>query len=101
MMEVPVFFRQKRCTIGGKVFEIHKFRSMIVDAEKEGEVIPAKEDDERITPVGKFIRKTRIDELPQFIDILKGDMSVVGSSSGEGGACRAVYGGSAGIFLSD
>ena len=74
----PVFFRQKRCTIGGKVFEIHKFRSMIVDAEKEGEVIPAKEDDERITPVGKFIRKTRIDELPQFIDILKGDMSVVG-----------------------
>ena len=73
-----VFFRQKRCTIGGKVFEIHKFRSMIVDAEKEGEVIPAKEDDERITPVGKFIRKTRIDELPQFIDILKGDMSVVG-----------------------
>lgn len=45
----PVFFRQKRCTIGGKVFEIHKFRSMIVDAEKEGEVIPAKEDDERIT----------------------------------------------------
>ena len=74
----PVFFRQKRCTIGGKVFEIHKFRSMIVDAEKEGEVIPAKEDDERITPVGKFIRKTRIDELPQFIDILKGDMSFIG-----------------------
>ena len=74
----PVFFMQDRCTIGGKVFKIHKFRSMIVDAEKEGEVIPAIEEDNRITPVGKFIRKTRLDELPQFIDILKGDMSVVG-----------------------
>lgn len=74
----PVFFRQKRCTINGKEFYIHKFRSMIVDAEKEGEVIPATDDDERITPVGKVIRKTRLDELPQFIDILKGDMSVVG-----------------------
>ena len=57
---------------------IHKFRSMVEDAEKDGEVIPASDDDERITPIGKFIRKTRIDELPQFIDILKGDMSVVG-----------------------
>ena len=73
-----VFFRQKRCTINGKEFYIHKFRSMIVNAEKEGEVIPATDDDERITPVGKVIRKTRLDELPQFIDILKGDMSVVG-----------------------
>ena len=75
----PVFFTQDRCTQNGRIFKIYKFRSMIVDAEKRrGEVIPAKEDDERITPVGKFIRKTRIDELPQFIDILKGDMSVVG-----------------------
>lgn len=74
----PVFFRQERCTIGGKVFSIHKFRSMIVDAEKAGEVIPATDDDDRITPVGRIIRKTRLDELPQFIDILKGDMSVVG-----------------------
>ena len=74
----PVFFRQERCTIGGKVFSIHKFRSMIVGAEKEGEVIPATEEDPRVTPVGKFLRKTRMDELPQFIDILKGDMSVVG-----------------------
>lgn len=74
----PVFFRQKRCTINGREFYIHKFRSMIVHAEREGAVIPATEDDERITPVGKVIRKTRLDELPQFIDILKGDMSVVG-----------------------
>ena len=78
----PVFFRQKRCTIDGREFFIHKFRSMIVDAEKEGEVIPATEDDDRITPVGKVIRKTRLDELPQFIDILKGDMSVVGPRPG-------------------
>ena len=74
----PVFFRQDRCTINGKVFSIHKFRSMIENAEKEGEVIPTTEDDKRVTPIGKFIRKTRLDELPQFIDILKGDMSVVG-----------------------
>lgn len=74
----PVFFMQERCTINGKVFKIHKFRSMVENAEREGEVIPATDDDDRITPIGKFIRKTRIDELPQFIDILKGDMSVVG-----------------------
>ncbi len=74
----PVMFRQERCTINGKVFRIHKFRSMIVDAEKEGKSIPATDDDPRITPIGKFIRKTRIDELPQMIDILNGNMSLVG-----------------------
>ena len=74
----PVFFKQERCTIGGKVFSIHKFRSMIVDAEKEGKSIPATEHDPRITPVGSFIRKTRIDELPQMFDILVGNMSFVG-----------------------
>lgn len=74
----PVMFRQERCTINGKVFRIHKFRSMIVDAEKDGRVIPATEKDPRITPIGSFLRKTRIDELPQMIDILEGNMSVVG-----------------------
>ena len=74
----PVFFVQDRCTINGKVFKIHKFRSMIENAEKDGEVIPATDDDARITPVGKIIRKTRLDELPQFFDILIGNMSVVG-----------------------
>lgn len=74
----PVMFRQDRCTIDGKVFSIHKFRSMIVNAEKNGQVIPATDNDPRITPIGKFIRKTRIDELPQMIDILQGNMSVVG-----------------------
>lgn len=74
----PVMFRQKRCTIHGKTFYIHKFRSMIVNAESAGEVIPTTEHDPRITPIGRFIRKTRIDELPQMIDILVGNMSVVG-----------------------
>lgn len=74
----PVFFRQERCTIGGKRFMILKFRSMIVDAEKDGRPHPAGEKDDRITKVGHVIRATRIDELPQIINILKGDMSIVG-----------------------
>ncbi len=74
----PVFFKQKRCTLNGKVFEIHKFRSMIVDAEKEGLSVPASEKDPRITPIGNIIRATRLDELPQIFDILSGNMSLVG-----------------------
>lgn len=74
----PVFFRQKRLTFHGREFEILKFRSMIVDAEKAGEVIPCKTGDHRITRVGRFIRATRLDELPQLLNILKGDMSIVG-----------------------
>ena len=74
----PVMFRQDRCTINGKVFSIHKFRSMIVDAEKDGKSIPATDGDPRITPVGNIIRKTRLDELPQMLDILAGNMSIVG-----------------------
>ena len=74
----PVFFKQRRCTIDGKEFNILKFRSMIVDAEKPGMVIPATNKDPRITPVGHIIRATRIDELPQLINVLKGEMSIVG-----------------------
>ena len=74
----PVFYKQDRVTIGGKVFGIVKFRSMIEDAEKDGKPIPAGEDDDRITKVGRFIRATRIDELPQLINIIAGDMSIVG-----------------------
>lgn len=74
----PVFFKQRRCTKDLKEFEILKFRSMIVDAEKDGRVIPATEKDPRITPVGRVIRATRIDEVPQLINVLKGEMSVVG-----------------------
>ncbi|RKJ00095.1 exopolysaccharide biosynthesis polyprenyl glycosylphosphotransferase [bacterium D16-54] len=74
----PVFYVQERCTKGGRVFRIYKFRSMIVDAEKEGHSIPAAEQDPRITPVGRIIRASRVDELPQVFNILKGDMSIVG-----------------------
>ncbi len=74
----PVFFLQDRCTLNGKVFKIHKFRSMIVDAEKGGISVPAGEKDPRITPVGRILRATRLDELPQLIDILVGNMSLVG-----------------------
>ncbi len=74
----PVFYKQKRLTIDGKEFFVYKFRSMIVDAEKDGRPQLASDEDDRITPVGKILRKFRIDELPQLLNILKGDMSVVG-----------------------
>lgn len=74
----PVFYKQTRCTIGDKQYKILKFRSMIVNAEADGRARMAQEHDDRITPIGKIIRATRIDELPQFFNILKGDMSVVG-----------------------
>ncbi len=73
----PVIYTQKRLGKDGKEFEIYKFRTMIADAEKDGAVW-AKRDDERVTPFGAFLRKTHLDEIPQFLNILKGDMSVVG-----------------------
>lgn len=73
-----VFFKQKRLTKGGKEFELIKFRSMIMNAEPDGKMIKAKENDPRITKYGRFIRRTRIDELPQVFNILKGEMSFVG-----------------------
>ena len=74
----PVFYCQKRLTQNGRVFSIMKFRSMTVNAEKDGVARLASANDSRITPVGRFIRATRIDELPQLINILQGDMSLVG-----------------------
>lgn len=74
----PVFYKQIRLTQYGREFKILKFRSMRVDAEKDGKARLAAEHDDRITKVGRFIRSCRIDELPQLINILKGDMSVVG-----------------------
>ena len=74
----PAFYRQCRLTKDGRRFDVLKFRSMRVDAEKDGKARLASANDDRITPVGHFIRKVRIDELPQLINILKGDMSIVG-----------------------
>lgn len=74
----PVLYRQERVGLDGKVFTLMKFRSMSVNAEKDGKAVWASKNDDRITTVGKFIRKTRIDELPQILNILKGDMRLVG-----------------------
>ena len=74
----PVFYKQTRLTKDRKLFGILKFRSMRVDAEKDGKARLASENDDRITRVGKLIRAVRLDELPQLINILKGDMSLVG-----------------------
>ena len=84
----PLFFKQKRVGKNGRYFYIYKFRSMYIDAEERKKELMAQnemnglmfkmKDDPRITKVGKFIRKTSIDELPQFWNILKGDMSFVG-----------------------
>lgn len=74
----PVFYRQTRVTKDGKEFDIIKFRSMVVNAEKQGKAVPATDNDARITRTGRFIRKTRIDEIPQIFNIIKGDMSIVG-----------------------
>lgn len=74
----PILYKQVRCTRSQKEFYIMKFRSMRTDAEKDGVARLASKNDSRITPIGKVIRKCRIDELPQLINILKGDMSFIG-----------------------
>ena len=85
----PVLFKQQRLGLHGKVFTIYKFRSMYIDAEERKKELQSRnevkglmfkmENDPRITRVGKFIRKTSIDELPQFYNVVKGDMSLVGT----------------------
>lgn len=72
----PVIFKQERLGFKGKVFKIYKFRSMCLNAEKDG--VYEKKGDVRVTRVGRIIRKTSIDEIPQFINILKGEMSLIG-----------------------
>lgn len=74
----PVVYRQFRVGLNHKIFKIYKLRSMRLDAEKFSGAVWAQENDPRITPIGRFMRKTHIDEIPQFINVLKGEMSIVG-----------------------
>lgn len=74
----PVFFSQNRVGEKGKIYQVHKFRSMVDNAEKQSGPVWAESDDDRVTRVGKIIRKLRIDEVPQLYNVLKGDMSFVG-----------------------
>ena len=76
--KAPIFFRQVRVGEGGKPFQVLKFRSMKIDAEQHGRAVWATKNDSRVTRVGGFIRKVRIDELPQIFNVLRGDMSFVG-----------------------
>jgi putative colanic acid biosynthesis UDP-glucose lipid carrier transferase len=74
----PVLFKQTRLGVNGKMFQVYKFRSMTIHQEQEGTVTQATRHDTRITPIGAFLRKSSLDELPQFLNVLFGDMSVVG-----------------------
>ena len=74
----PVFFSQGRRTKDGRIFKMYKFRSMVVNAESQGSGLFNYENDPRVTKVGRFLRNTSIDELPQLFNVLKGDISVVG-----------------------
>lgn len=74
----PVFFKQGRRTKDGRVFKMLKFRSMCVEAEKQGTGLFSYDNDPRVTKVGAFLRKTSLDEIPQFFNVLMGDISVVG-----------------------
>ncbi|MEI3611392.1 sugar transferase [Pseudogracilibacillus sp. SO30301A] len=73
-----IFYKQERLGFKGKVFEIYKFRTMVENAENIGSGIKTFQDDPRITTIGKFLRKTSLDEIPQLINVLKGDMSIIG-----------------------
>lgn len=74
----PAIYRQRRVGLHGRVFELYKFRSMYVDAEARTGAVWAAENDPRITPAGRWLRKLRLDELPQFVNVLKGEMAIVG-----------------------
>ena len=74
----PVLFRQERRTKNGRIFKMYKFRSMVVDAETQGAGLFNYKDDPRVTKIGRFMRNTSIDELPQLWNVLKGDLSIVG-----------------------
>lgn len=75
---LPIFYSQERLGKGGRIFRIYKFRSMYQNAEADGEAKPAEENDPRVTRIGNFLRRTRIDEVPQFVSVFTGEMSLVG-----------------------
>ena len=77
----PVFFAQDRLGLHGRVYKMYKFRSMKVGAEHTGSGVYSDDHDDRVTPIGKILRKTSLDELPQLLNILKGDMSFIGPRS--------------------
>ncbi|HWQ05397.1 MAG TPA: sugar transferase [Longilinea sp.] len=77
----PLFYSQERLGIYGKSYKVYKFRTMIQDAEKESGARPASKNDDRVTRVGRFLRMSHLDELPQFLTVLTGDMSLVGPRS--------------------
>ena len=74
----PVLYKQRRVTQGNREFNLYKFRTMVVDAEKKTGPVLATEEDPRITPLGRYLRAARLDELPQLFNVFKGDMSIVG-----------------------
>lgn len=74
----PILFKQHRTGANGRDFKVYKFRSMVVHNEEDGKVTQAKKGDSRVTPIGAFMRRTSLDELPQFINVLQGRMSIVG-----------------------
>lgn len=74
----PVFYKQERVGLGGRPFTLYKFRTMVQDAEKHTGPVLATKGDDRVTPVGRLLRRMRIDELPQIYNVLRGDMSLVG-----------------------
>lgn len=76
--EGPIFFKQERQGMNGKKFMVYKFRSMIIHEEEFGIVSQAKRNDHRVTSIGRILRRTSLDELPQLFNVLKGDMSIVG-----------------------
>ena len=76
----PIIFKQERLGKNGNIFKIYKFRSMCVGAEKTGSGVYSGKNDSRVTKVGKIIRATSIDELPQFFNILKGDSGIIGTT---------------------
>jgi len=74
----PVLFRQRRHGFGGEVIEVLKFRTMELHSEPDGQITQARQDDARVTGIGRWLRHTSLDELPQLLNVLKGEMSLVG-----------------------